>query len=100
MASDALWLSIASGLLFLVWLDHLWHAIGIWRSERSLRSFRNLFIAVMLQVGFLRIWLGATVRAAPDDPILPILQAFVAPLLTLLLLSGGFVVAVTWRRKP
>lgn len=100
MDSDALWLSIASGLLFLVWADHLLHTIAQWRRERSLRSFRGLFIAVMLQVGLLRIWVGATTRAAPDDRILPILQAFVAPLLTLLLLSGGFVMAYTWRRKP
>lgn len=100
MESDALWLSILSGLLFLVWADHLWHAIGFYRKERSLRAFRNLFIAVMLQVGLLRIWIGATTRAAPTDPILPYLQAFTAPLLTLLLLSGGFVVAWTWRRKP
>jgi hypothetical protein len=100
MDSDALWFSILSGLLFLVWGDHLWHAFNAYRRERNLRSFRGLFIAVMLQVGLLRIWIGATVRAAPDDRILPLLNAMVAPLLTLLLLSGGFVVAWTWRRKP
>lgn len=99
MAGDGLWLSILSGLNFLVWTYHLYRAVQLWRSERRFRSFRNLFIAIMLQVGLLRIWLTATTRAAPNDQLLPLVNAFVAPLLTLLLLSGGFVVAWTWRHK-
>lgn len=96
MDSDALWLSIVAGLIFLVWLFHLYRAFRLWRRERSWRSFRNLFIAVMLQLGLFRIWLGATRLAAPDDPILEAAHLVTSPLLSLLLLSGGFVVAFAW----
>lgn len=100
MNHDALWLSIVSGLMVLAWGDHLYHAGRLWAAERSLRSFRNLFIAVMLEFGMLRIWLGATVRAAPGEVVLARLQDITAPVLSLLILSGAIVIAYTWHRRP
>lgn len=99
-SSDALWLSIVAGLVFLVWGYHCFRAVRLTINTRSFRNFRNAFIAVMLQVGMFRIWIASAITLAPDEPWLNLMQQFTAPLLSLLLLSGGFVVAYTWWREP
>jgi len=97
--TDGLWLAFVSTVIYLVWVDHAHHAFRLWFHERTMRSFRNLFIAVMLQVGFLRIVIGSMVRATPENLMLERIQDITAPVLSLLILSGGFVVAYTWRQR-
>lgn len=93
---DALWLAVFSIAIFVVWLDHLYHAIRRYRHDRTVRSFRNAFIAVMLQVGLARIAVAALFRLYPND-VIGWVAAFLSPILTLLLLSGAIVVFWSWR---
>lgn len=94
---DALWLAAITAVVFLIYGYHFYRAARLHVKERSMRSFRNLFIAIMLQLGFLRIFIGSLSRAMPTLPGLVGVQLVVAPLLTLMLLSGGVVLWWTWR---
>lgn len=105
MRPDDVWLTVVSAVVFVVYLDHLFHAGKLWRREHSARAFRNLFIAVMLQVGLFRILIGVANRAWPSIQPLEVIRAVTSPILTLMLLSGGIVIAWSWRaqakwRKP
>lgn len=96
---DAFWLAAITGLVFFVYGYHFYRCVGWFRRVRSRTAFRALFIAIMLQLGFLRIIVGSLVRALPQVHWLVVAQTIVAPLLTLMLLSGGFVLWWTWRQE-
>jgi hypothetical protein len=96
-AEEGLLFLVISVTIFATYLYHLFSAIDLWRIERSARSFRGAFIAVMLQLGLLRIVLAVAARVWPEAQIIVILNAITAPILSLLLLSGGVVLIYTWR---
>ena len=95
--NDALWLGVVGLLVFSTYLYNLYRSTRMYFSERSLRAVRALFVSVMLQVGLARIVLGSFVRAYPDIRWLDFAQDVVAPVLTILLLSGGVVMMITWK---
>lgn len=98
---DALWLAGITLLVSLVYAYHLYRTARKWFvEEHSTRAFRNFFIAIMLQLGFFRIFIGSMVRAFPGEQWLVAAQGVAAPLLSLMLLSGGFVLYWTWRNEP
>ena len=98
--SDALWLAVVTVLVSMVYGYHLYRTFRKWMwEERSPRAFRNFFIACMLQLGFFRIFIGSMVRAFPTTEWLVAVQGVAAPLLSLMLLSGGFVLLWTWRHE-
>jgi len=104
---DTLWLATLSLTVFCTYLYHLYRAGRQWRRERSYRALRNFFIAIMLQVGLARIVLGAALRAFPDVQVLILANTVTAPILYVMLLSGGLVLALAWladdraaKRKP
>ena len=93
---DALWLALLSGIVFLTYTYHLYRSAKLWRRERTYRSIRAFFIAVMLQLGLFRIALGAMLRAYPEATWLVTLNNFAAPILYVMLLSGGVLLGVAW----
>ena len=95
---DSLWLAGLSFIVWLFYLDHLYHAIRLYAAEKSYRAFRNSFIAVMLQVGLTRIAIGSLQIAFPDQTFFVDLRNWTAPMLTFLLLTGAVVLAYTWRK--
>lgn len=97
--SDSLWLSVITAVVFLTYLDHLWHSIQRWRIDRSAAAFRGLFIAIMLQVGLFRVLVGIVQRAFPDVLWIEVVRITTAPILTVMLLSGGLVLSWSWRTK-
>lgn len=97
---DAIWLAVVSGLVFLIYLDHLRNSIAHYRKARTRRTFGSLFIAVMLQVGLALILVSRLERAFPGHNSFDVIQSILSPVLTLLLLSGGFVLFWTWRHEP
>jgi hypothetical protein len=96
---DALWLAAITTLSFLLYGYHLIRCIGWFRRERHRQAFRALFIAIMIELLQLRVIVGSLVRALPYETWLVGLQTVIAPLLTLMWFSGGFVLWWTWRRK-
>jgi hypothetical protein len=94
---DAFWLSVVTAVVFVTWTYHLYRSMDLWWRERGYRALRGMFIAIMLQVGLLRIWIGASTRAFPEIPWLRLLQDMTAPVLTALLLSGGVLLFITWK---
>lgn len=97
MIEDAFWLTLVSAGVFLSYLPHLYFSTQRYRSEHSYRAFRGLFVAIMLQIGLLRIVLGAAARISPSThtPV-DVLSAITAPVLSLFLLTGGIVLAFSW----
>lgn len=98
--SDALWLAGVTVIVAVVYGYHLYRTLRKWTTEEhSERAFRNFFIAVMLEIGLFRILIGSLVRAYPQEHWLVTIQDVTAPLLSLLLLSGGIVILWTWRHE-
>jgi hypothetical protein len=95
-ADDALWLVAVTAVVFLSYLPHLFYSIQRWHQERSFRSTRGLFVALMLQLGMLRILIGVTDRAVPGQGAVGLLNTITAPVLTAFLLSGGVFLTATW----
>jgi hypothetical protein len=94
---DSFWVVIVSALTFVTWLPNFVWQWRAWRSERTPRSFRHFFIATMVQVGLLRIVLSASARAWPTLSAIQVVNLVTAPILTIMLLSGGLVAIYTWR---
>ena len=95
---DSVWLAAVSFLVWVIYIDHLYHAVKLYTLERSYRAFRNGFIAVMLQLGLTRITIGSLQIAFPDVQFFMTLRTITAPLLTFFLLTGAIVLVYTWRR--
>ena len=93
---DALLLGIASIIVTLTWAYHWIRALRRWRHERSFPATRAAFVASMLMLSGLRIIVGSFVRAFPTVTWLSYVQLAVAPVLTLMLLSGGVLMIVLW----
>lgn len=93
---DALLLGIASIVVTLTWSYHWIRALRRWRRERSYAQARAAFVATMLMLSGLRIIIGSFVRAFPSIKWLTYAQLGVAPVLTMMLLSGGVLMIVLW----
>lgn len=90
------WIVAASLGTFTLWLPHLILSIRLWLHERKPRSFRGAYIAVMLQIGLLRIVLSAATLTWPDVGWINFLNLLTAPVLTAALISGAFVALYSW----
>jgi hypothetical protein len=95
--NDAFWLGVVGLIVFISYLYNLHRSTQMYFNERSLRAVRALFVSVMLQIGLFRIMVGSFYRAYPDVWWLAFLQTVTAPILTVLLLSGGVVMMITWK---
>jgi fumarate reductase subunit C len=93
---DALWLTIAGIAVFISWLYPFYRTWKKWVEERSYRAIRAAFIMTLLQVGLFRIVLGSSVRAYPENAFLTALQNSIAPVVSIMLLSGGILLTITW----
>ena len=98
MNADGLWAAVATGLTILTWIPNTVKSVGMWVDERTPRAFRGMFLSVMIFVGLVRILIGSLNRAFPGNDAIEIINLATAPVLTLMLLSGGIVTWYTWRR--
>lgn len=94
---DALILGLVTIAVTLTWGYHWIRALRRWRRDRSYPTGRAAFVATMLILSGIRIIVGSFVRAFPGIGWLAIVQTAVAPLLTLMLLSGGVILFALWR---
>lgn len=98
---DALWLGLVSLAVMLTWSYDLYRASSAVGHASApvpmLTNARGLFRSATIMVGLLRITLGSFVRAYPDTSWLVVAQSALAPVLTLLLLTGGLVLIVLWK---
>lgn len=95
---DGLWAAVATAVTMATWTPNTVKSIRLWRDERSPRSFRGMFLSVMIFLGLVRILIGSLNRAFPANDAIDVVNLATAPVLTLLLLSGGLVTWYTWRR--
>lgn len=95
---DGLWAAVATALTLATWMPNTWKSVRLWRDERSPRSFRGMFLSVMIFLGLVRILIGSLNRAFPASQPIEVVNLATAPILTLLLLTGGLVTWYTWRR--
>ena len=98
---DALWLGIVGVLVTLTWVYPWLRSVFRAASDEHpvrprYQNIRGAFLASMLMVGLVRIFVGSFVRAFPTVRWLELSQDALAPVLTLLLLSGGIVMTVLW----
>jgi hypothetical protein len=94
---DATWLVIASAITFVSWLPNTLLSARLWLEERSARAFRAVYVAFLLQVGLLRIVFSTAARNWPNNEWVQLVNNLTAPILTILLVSGGLVAWWTWR---
>lgn len=93
---DALILGVVSIVVTLTWSYHWIRALQRWQHERSYTQARQSFVATMLILSGVRIIVGSFVRAFPTVHWLVVVQTAVAPILTLMLLTGGVVMIALW----
>ena len=94
---DLVWLAIASLVVSLTYIYPAWRSVGLFVEDKSLRGLRAAFLNVMMVVGLTRITATGFQRAYPDIQWLGNLNTIVAPLLTIMLLTGGIFLTVLWK---
>ena len=94
--NDALWLAIVGVLVLATYVYHLVRSALRTAADRSWIAARGTFVATLLVIGVTRIAVGSFVRAFPTVEWLGTVQDLIAPVLTLLLLSGGIVLGILW----
>lgn len=100
-SEDAFWLGMVGIVVLLTWSYDLYRALrALFYAAPPLSRFTNaraVFRTTGIVVGLARIILGSFVRAFPGVDWLVTAQDFLAPVITLFLLSGGVVMIVLWR---
>lgn len=98
---DAFWLGIVGLVVLLTWSYDLYRVLrALWQDYDPLYRFTNgraLLRSSAIVVGLVRIVLGSFVRAYPNIHWLRVGQDAMAPILTLILLTGGLVLIVLWK---
>ena len=104
---DATWLVVVSGLIFVTWLPHLVFSYLRWRHpsrfpHTRFAPLRGLFVAVMLELGILRAMGAGFLALIPSIPWLDDIVLVLTAVLTLMVMSGGLLMAATWlvERNP
>ena len=98
---DALWLAVVTLVVAVTWsydLLRAGHALATLTIPHArYTNARALFRSAVIMVGLTRIALGSFARAYPGVHWIQTAQDFLAPILTLFLLTGGIVMIVLWR---
>jgi hypothetical protein len=92
----AIWLLLVSVVVYFLWLTHFALSVRLWLRERSARSFRNAYLALMIQTGMTSIVLSRAARTWPAETWILEVAVWLSPVLTWMLLSGGVVAVWTW----